>query len=49
MFLNIKISQTVATSEPTANTLLIKTQYNRKKTKQHNLHFEVTIQQAQKK
>ena len=31
MFLNIKISQTAITSEPTANTLFIKTQYNNKK------------------
>lgn len=35
MFLNIKISQTATTSEPTANTLFIKTQYIRKK--QNNL------------
>lgn len=31
MFLNIKISQTATTSESTANTLFIKTQYNNKK------------------
>ena len=43
MFLNIKISQTATTSESTANTLFIKTQYNNKKTKQHTT-FEVIIQ-----
>lgn len=31
MFLNIKISQTATSSEPTTNTLFIKTQYNSKK------------------
>lgn len=44
MFLNIKISQTATASEPTANTPLIKTQYNRKKTKQPSRHFEIIIQ-----
>lgn len=37
MFLNIIISQTVTTSEPTANTPFIKTQYNRKK--QNNITY----------
>ena len=47
MFLNIIISPTATTSEPTAYTLFIKTQYNRKK--QNNiLHFEVTILQPRK-
>lgn len=36
-FLNIKISQTATTSEPTANTLFIKTQYYRKK--QNNITY----------
>ena len=35
ILLNIKISQSATTSEPTTNTLFIKTQYNRKK--QNNL------------
>lgn len=47
MFLNIRVSPTATSSEPTANTLFIKTQYYRKK--QNNiLHFEVTILQTQK-
>lgn len=46
-FLNIKISQTATTSEPTTNTPFIKTQYNRKR-QNNTLHFEVTILQTQK-
>lgn len=42
-----KISQTATTSEPTAYTLFIKTQYNRKR--QNNiLHAEVIIKQTRK-
>ena len=36
-FLNIKISQTATASEPTTNTLFIKTQYNHKK--QNNITY----------
>lgn len=46
-FSNIIISPTATASETTANTLFIKTQYNRKR--QNNiLHFEVTILQTRK-
>ena len=46
-FLNIIISPTATTSEPTTNTLLIKTQYNRK-IQNNILHFEAIIQQTRK-
>ena len=44
MFLNIKISQTATCFELTEIAPLIKTQYNRKKTKQPSRHFEIIIQ-----
>ena len=43
-FLNIKISQTATCFELTEIAPLIKTQYNRKKTKQPSRHFEIIIQ-----
>lgn len=48
MFLNIRVSPTATSSEPTANTLFIKTQYNRKR--QNNiLHIEITYSNHKKK
>lgn len=47
-FLNIKISQTATASEPTANTLLIKTQCNRIRKNHGQQHYEIIYYKHEK-
>lgn len=49
MFLNIRVSPTATSSEPTANTLLIKTQCNRTRKNHGQQHYEIIYYKHEKK